>query len=224
MANRESYCYAPPSDFWPDKIVDWNRERRGMPKRFKETLEAASDERPLQRFFEQRPYALALGVLGGPHQCWVFPKPNLGAEYIPDFLICNWLSNGPSWHVIELENPTFKPTTKRGSISHRCHKGIEQVADYRGWLRENIAYATLQQKYIGISGNCSGWVIIGRRNYNRGELEQRRLADFSWQNNIQIASYDRLLETFSFYQQAINRQSRQIRALANSVKQKRTWE
>lgn len=220
MDNKNNYRFtSPPSDFWPDKIVDWNRERKGLDRKFKATLEAASDERPLQRFFEQYPYTLALGILGGPHECWVIPKPNLGAEYIPDFLICNWTSNGPSWYVIELENPTFKPTTKAGSISRKCHKGIEQVTDYRAWLRDNVAYAKLQGKYIGINGNCSGWVVIGRRNNNRSELEQRRLSDFGWQNHIQVASYDRLLETYTYYQRAINRQARSIRSLVKRVKE-----
>jgi hypothetical protein len=208
---------------WPDKHVDWNRPRQGLIKEFKTTLESAKDERPLQDLFRDHPYILAMGVLGGLHGSWVFPKPQLGGKYIPDFLICNWTSNGPSWYVIELESPSANSTTQKGSISARCRKGVEQIMDYRAWLRDHVEHERNMGKY-GINGNCSGWVIIGRRDRNRTELAGRRLTDLDWENHIQVASYDRLLETFAFHQRYINGSWKGTRALAREVKRRKNEE
>jgi hypothetical protein len=174
---------------WPEKFVDWNRPEE--PKRLEELarlLDEADDERPLQNFYTENPYFLA--NIFNPHCCWLFPKPRLGGEYIPDFLYCDLNSLGYKWTIIELESPKMEATNKDESISRDCHHAVGQILDYRRWLRENAL--AIQKKYPSLDDKCDGLVVIGRRDGGRTELEQKRLADFR-QQLIEIASYDRLL-------------------------------
>jgi hypothetical protein len=83
-------------------------------------LNEAKDERPLQEFYRQHPYLLALAFR--PHCCWVFPKPRLaGGQHIPDFLYCDQNSLGYQWTLIELESPTIEATNKDESVTRDCH-------------------------------------------------------------------------------------------------------
>lgn len=69
------------------------------------------------------------------------------------------------------------------------HHAVEQIRDYRHWLKENALAE--QKEYRSINANCDGLILIGRRE-DRTEVEQRRLADYREQH-IEISSYDRLL-------------------------------
>jgi Domain of unknown function (DUF4263) len=174
---------------WPDNFVDWNRpEDPRTLDELEKILNEAEDERPLQAFYTAHPYFLA--NIFQPHCCWLFPKPRLGGEYIPDFLYCDHNSLGYAWTIIELESPKMEATNKDGSVSADCHHAVGQILDYRRWLTENAL--AVQKKYPSLNDRCEGVVVIGRRDSGRTELEQSRLADFR-QQRIEIASYDRLL-------------------------------
>lgn len=84
----------------------------------------------------------------------------------------------------------MEATNKDESVSADCHHAVEQIRDYRRWLSENALAE--QKKYPSLSVKCDGFVVIGRRDGTRTELEEKRLADFR-QERIEIASYDRLL-------------------------------
>jgi hypothetical protein len=176
---------------WPANWVDWAAPRD--PKLFEEfdkILNEAKDEQPLQAFFTIHPYLLALAFPA--HNSWVFPKPRLGGgKWIPDFLLCDRNSLGYHWTVIELESPTMDATNKDGGISAGCHHAVQQILDYRRWMRDNALYEE-KQGYKGLNADCYGFIAIGRRDGSRTELEAERLADFRKQH-IEIASYDRLL-------------------------------
>lgn len=75
---------------------------RGILRAFSRALTAAEttrSEKPMQEFFEVNPTALV--SLIGPHRVWVFPRKTLGkpvgGSWQPDFLMCDWTSNGPEW-------------------------------------------------------------------------------------------------------------------------------
>lgn len=210
---------APDYSVCPAKIreatkIDWNRPRRSLPSLFTKTLRFARDERPLQRFFEKYPVALIFGTHGGPHQVWVFSRPPFGTieglDSVPDFLICDWSSIGPSWLVVELESPTLNPLNTKG-ISASCNHAIQQVNDYRKFFSENVE-SLRNAGWIGLNGDCKAWVVIGRRWGPRSKKNVERLAGWRKQN-IEIASYDRLLERVSEVQRWINRNWRTTRAL-----------
>jgi hypothetical protein len=122
----------------------------------------------------------------------VFPKPRLGGgKFIPDFLYCDLNSLGYTWTLIEFESPTLDATNKDGSVSHDCHHAVQQIRDYRRWLRDNALFEE-NRGFKGLNADCEALVVIGRRDVGRTELEQQRLADFR-KETIEIASYDRLL-------------------------------
>jgi hypothetical protein len=153
------------------------------------------------------------------HCCWVFPKPRLGGgQHIPDFLLCDLNSLGYQWTLIELESPTMEATNKDESVSADCYHAAGQILDYRRWLRDNAL--TEQRLYRGISAECNGWVVIGRRDGGRTEREKQRLADFR-QQHIEIASYDRLLYLAKEHLMHINRSWKEASRAAKGVTQVR---
>jgi hypothetical protein len=176
---------------WPREFVEWYEPRDAkLFEQFENTLNEAQDERPLQAFLTEHPYLLALAF--PVHCCWLFPKPRLGGGmHIPDFALCDKNSLGYKWTLIELESPTMVATNKDESISKDCHHAVQQILDYRRWVRDNALFEE-KQGFKGLNTDCDGYVVIGRRNNGRTEVEQQRLADFRRQH-IEIASYDRLL-------------------------------
>jgi hypothetical protein len=176
---------------WPDNYINWTQ--RVDPAVFEELariLSEAKDERPLQEFYTAHPSLLAL--VFPVHNCWVFPKPRLGGgKWIPDFLLCDRNSLGYHWILIELESPTMEATNKDESVSVGCHHAVQQILDYRRWVRDNALFEE-KQGFRGLNADCDGWVVLGRRDGGRTEPEQQRLADFRKQK-IEIASYDRLI-------------------------------
>jgi hypothetical protein len=176
---------------WPDSFVEWYRPRDpALLDAYEHVLNEAKDEMTLQAFFTDHPYLLVLAV--PLHCCWLFPKPRLGGgTWIPDFLVCDYNSLGYKWTAIELESPLMRSTNKDGSVSAGCHHAVQQILDYRRWVRDNALFEE-KQGYRGLNADCDGIVVMGRQNADRSELERQRLADFRKQH-IEIASYDRLL-------------------------------
>jgi hypothetical protein len=124
---------------WPANFVEWNKPRDlKLLDELKKILDEAQDERPLQQFYMEHPYLLALAF--PVHRCWVFPKPRLGGgRWIPDFLLCDLNSLGYSWTLIELESPRMEATNKDERVSAACHHAAGQILDYRRWLRDCAA-------------------------------------------------------------------------------------
>lgn len=174
---------------WPSDYVDWTKEHDlHLYDELHTLLNETKDERPLQSFYTEHPYLLAFPV----HSCWLFPKPRLGGgQWIPDFLLCDRNSLGYKWTLIELESPTLEPTNKDESVSAACHHAVQQIRDYRRWLRDNALFEE-KQGFKGLNADCDAWIVIGRRDGGRTELEQQRLADFR-RERIEVASYDRIL-------------------------------
>ena len=78
---------------------------KGFSAAWQEAEEARS-EKPMQKFLELHPVVL-VSILS-PHRVWVFPQQALGKAvgggWQPDFLLCDWTSNGPEWTIVELES------------------------------------------------------------------------------------------------------------------------
>jgi hypothetical protein len=149
------------------------------------------DERPIQQFFERNPGLLVQLVQGG-HGRWVFPKPKLGSEHIPDFMICEEDSGGYHWHLIELENPNYDALTEQGQPTAKLTHAIQQVNDWRIWLRKNSQYAQHELGYLGLDGEFNAIIVIGRRK-DMSSKDQERYRELS-RDKIEIMSYDRLLD------------------------------
>ncbi|MFJ5639847.1 Shedu anti-phage system protein SduA domain-containing protein [Streptomyces sp. NPDC093223] len=163
---------------------------------FESELEAATDERPLQHFFEDHPGILA-GELGA-HCRWVLPQVSLGGRYVPDFLDARLDSGGMHWTLIELESPTAQLFTRDGQPRRELRKGLSQVQDWRDWLTANrdLARRSRADKGLGLLGIdhlASGIVIIGRRSH-RSVADQERLKSLIFRERVLIRSYDWILE------------------------------
>jgi len=201
---------------WPDNFIDWNTPRdMKLIDELAKILAEATDERPLQEFYTARPYLLALAF---PCHCsWVFPKPRLGGgKHIPDFLYCDLNSLGYKWTLIELESPRMEATNKDGSVSRDCHHAVQQIQDYRRWIRDNALFEE-KEGFKGLNADCEGYVVIGRRDGERTDLEQQRLADFR-REKIEIASYDRLLRLAADHLKYINHNWEKAAEVAEGMK------
>jgi hypothetical protein len=210
MSSRDySIC---PATIRDEAQISWNKTRPGLISRFRAVLESAKDEVPLQDFFAANPLALVFGTQVRTHQVWVFPQPQFGTieglDSVPDFLICDWSSVGPQWIVVELESPTTNVINTRG-ISAKCNFPIQQVMGYRRFFSERVESLNLAG-WTGLNGDCKAWILIGRRNAPRSKKNADRLSEFRNQD-IEIASYDRVFESCSETQRGIDARHREVR-------------
>ena len=156
---------------------------------FERVLGDAADERPLQKLFSASPMLLGpLAPLGGNY--WCLDRPELGAEYIPDFLLASITSIGFQWVAIELENPNDKVLTKAGLPARKLAEALGQVRDWRRWLTDNVGYAREERGLKNIDGNCEAFVIIGRRS----SLDPKQIKKYRAlsADGVTVMTYDRL--------------------------------
>ena len=175
---------------WTDRVVTAGREPGpDIVGEFERVLADAVDERPLQRFLASAPVLLGpLAMPGGSY--WCLDRPQLGAEFVPDFLLASATSVGFRWIAIELESPTVKALTKAGSPARKLADALGQIRDWRTWLTDNVAYARQERGLKDIDGNCEAVVVIGRRS----SLDPKRVKRYRAlsTDGIAVMSYDRL--------------------------------
>jgi len=160
-------------------------------------LESAKDERPLQNVFANFPILLAR-LLTRSHGIYLWDRPKLGSEFIPDFVIADVDSAGIHYKLVELESPTAKMFLKDGNLGQHTRDGINQIQNWRAWLESNISYARTSQAdsglgFLDIAAKPPGLIIIGRQNQMAGTNEARRKQSYD-QNNIEIRTYDGILQ------------------------------
>lgn len=156
---------------------------------FERVLGDAADERPLQRLLAISPTLLGPLVPPGGNY-WCLDRPQLGAEYIPDFLLASITSIGFKWVAIELESPNEKALTKAGLPARKLAGALGQVRDWRTWLTDNVAYAREELGLKDIAGTCDAFVIIGRRS----SLDPKQIKKYRAlsADGVTVMSYDRL--------------------------------
>lgn len=170
-------------------------------------INSAKREEDIQLFLQNNP-ALLIQHLGGGHGRWVIPKPRLGGEYVPDFLIAERHSFGYEWQAVELESPLKPMFTKKGDPSQYLNHAIRQITDWRAWLKSNQAYAARSRDEGGlgltdIDTNVRGLIIIGRRSAVAKETMVRR-RQMVQDLNIEIHSYDYLISSLAGRLQSLN--------------------
>jgi hypothetical protein len=177
--------------------VPWLRISSELVEGFRKTLDAANDERPLQRFLERNPGPLVIPLRGG-HGRWVLPQTRLGGQYVPDFMVAEKSSIGFEWVAVELESPRARLFTKRGDPAVALNHAIRQVSDWRAWLKSNRAYAVAPRNDSGlglvdVDSDVPAWILIGRR-FDQDPADNSRRREMSQRLNIAIHSYEWLLE------------------------------
>jgi hypothetical protein len=199
--------------------VEWNMATyAGVAAEFETLLAASPNEQTVQRFLKRYPYivrnALNVHAWNSVHLKAEFP---FGRNYVADFLILSEDSGG--WHtvLIELESPTARPFTKKGSPSSALSKGLAQLDEWKIWIgrndtlfREQLsslfrldAYsehlsssdredaAAIRDPHTVIDKEYI--VVVGRRSSFADSETQERRAVYRGRGQ-QIRSYDRLLD------------------------------
>lgn len=162
-------------------------------KQLTRVVEKAQDERPIHCFLDRHPCAAVYGAYGKTPMGWVFSKPRLGGgSRIPDFLICDYNSVGPGWIILELESPTISPLTTTGLVSAGLRTAVDQILEYRSWVRLNAGHEHLQG-WVGLDEHFPAVIVIGRRDRAWSDTERRRIRDFERGHSIEVMSYDRFL-------------------------------
>jgi hypothetical protein len=176
---------------------------------FKNALKNAKGERDLQRFLEYHPIML-IQHLGGGQGRWVIPKKKLGSRYEIDFLVADKDSQGFHWMAIELESPFSKTYKKNGDPTKELSHAMQQIRNWRAWIRDNQAHAQNPVIKNGLelpditSDGLPGLIIIGRRDTENEKYRFKR-RDLGNEANMKIHSYDWLLEQASGRVMALKR-------------------
>lgn len=164
-------------------------------------VDAARDERTIQRYLGDHPEVLASLVVSS-HGTFVAPLPRLGSEYVPDFVIAVADSAGIHYTLVEIESPRAKIALKNGQFAGKARAAIHQINSWREWLKDNLAYAQRPRESNGlglpeIRPEAPGLVLIGRRgeapSFKNQVVRQRLEA----QSRIRVHSYDWLIDGVS---------------------------
>ena len=164
---------------------------------FEHVISLAEDERPIQQFLENH-QCLLTALIGGRRR-YCLPKPRLGSEYVPDFLIAEVDSLGIRWVLVELETPRSGVYLKDGrQFDEKARKGISQIGDWRHWLGENLYSARAFKPdgglgLVDIRPNSRAIVMVGRRSKLKTDHDAARHREAE-QNGIEVHTYDRLLD------------------------------
>ncbi len=164
---------------------------------FRQVVDAADDEKPIQEFLESFPQLVALILRGYPR--FVIPRPQLGKDFVPDFLSADVDSSGIRWIGIELETPQCDVAlSSKNQFSQHPRDGIAQVEEWREWLTKNLGQAIQSKEDYGlglhgIRPDLDGIVVAGRR--HRLSPQAAALRHQLWEKRrIYLHTYDGLLE------------------------------
>ena len=179
-------------------LVVWDKITTDHISALTQIVKEAKVEEDLQKFLGENSIFL-IQHLGGGHGRYVLPKPRLGAELVPDFLIAEMSSIGIEWYGVELESPFVDMSTSSGQPSHFVTQAVQQVVEWRAWLESNVAYARSPKSedglgLVGITPDLPATILMGRRgkkfppgfNAFRRQVKSRQ--------NIEIHTYDWLVD------------------------------
>jgi hypothetical protein len=190
-------------------LVPWSNITANDIMALRQVLKKAKVEEDLQKFLTEKSFFLVQHLWSG-HGRYVIPKPKLGAELVPDFLIAEMSSIGLEWYGVELESPVAEMFTSSGQPGHLVTHAIQQVVEWRDWLESNLAYARNPKSeqglgLVGITSDLPATILMGRRyngfpsNFNsyRRQIKSRQ--------NIEIHTYDWLAEQAELRVQALQK-------------------
>lgn len=155
--------------------------------RLEEILQAGGKEEEAHQFLKNNSLILGLTSIIDP-----ISKFKLGDDYETDFVIRE-IPDG--YVLVEIERPgmrLFKKATPPERTQELNHS-IEQIENWRAWIRRNHAYVS--NKLEGISSNPICWLICGRRT-DLSAAERKRLAEINEEHkgSYRIFTYDDLID------------------------------
>ncbi len=124
-------------------------------------------EEHFQRFLEQNPQMLLVAVNLGHHGTYVMPQVRFGGQFVADFMIGAKNSMGCFWTGVEIESPRHDVVKSDEHFRATTNHAIDQIRDWRRFVRENIAMARAPRHQGGlglvdIEQTFKAWVITGR--------------------------------------------------------------
>ena len=161
----------------------------------KRLVDANACEEDLQRHLTKHPYILSQ-QFGHCHH--VFAKIRLGGSYEADFFCLDIPSPGKEWIGVEIESPGLPVVTKAGRKSAKLEHALQQIRDWRAWVRENLSTA----RGVPLSGGVGledihpdflGWVIVGRSATFTDKFNELRI-QVEHDERIFIRSWDGILD------------------------------
>jgi hypothetical protein len=190
----------------------WDKVNESDLKALEIAINSATREEDIQQFLQKNP-SLLIQHLGGGHGRWVIPKQRLGVEHVTDFMIGQRSSIGFEWQAVELESPKTPLFNKNGDPSQYLNHAVRQIQDWRSWLMVNQNYAARPKSNSGlgltdIPSNIPGLILIGRRSPDLEKNNERR-RQMSRDLNIQIHTYDFLIESLKGRVESISRRRQQ---------------
>lgn len=185
--------------------VDWDDITQDDVINLKDVIDNADSEEDIQQYLKVNPKPLVQHLVGG-HGRWVIPKAKLGSNLVTDFILGVKHSYGYEWTLVELESHSKKLFKKSGEFTAMLNQAINQIEDWRHWLKDNRDYATrsLAENGLGLTSidqNAQGHILIGRDSqFNTMDAEAKARSDnyrrsANNDRRIKIHTYDYLLRT-----------------------------
>lgn len=193
MGKADSTTTTPTMDGWEAQRITSNGSVEPSLTLFRNTLNDAVDERPMQTFLASHPFFLEC-LLPPGRDAWCWDRPRFGSESIPDFLLCTRNSTGFEWVMVELESPAVTPLTQAGLPTAKLREAQGQIQDWRIWLRDNIAYARTQLGFRDLTAEARAVIVLGRR--PAIDLKHAKKWRELSNGSTRIMTYDRLIDSF----------------------------
>lgn len=143
------------------------------------------DERALHNFLDENP------VMMGAHWDTVHSEVSFGGQYRADFVLRADRAL-PTVRLVELEKSSHRLFTKGLQETAEVTHAVQQVNDWLRWWRENSEHPLVAPSR-GV--NPDGLVVIGR-SIHMSEDERQALAHNNQGRDIQVITYDELLDDF----------------------------
>jgi hypothetical protein len=168
---------------------------------FRQLLEEAEEERPIQLYLQNHPQLMCCFLRSG-HGEWVIPQKRFGSELVADFVIGCGNSGGFAWDLVELESPCAPFLLKNGQPGKQLRTAVHQIKSWRSWIQRNLDYTRRPPSahglgFIDMSPRESAMIFIGRRKNVTPEFNNFR-ACCKENDRIEVVTYDRLLEHFEW--------------------------
>lgn len=128
-------------------------------------------------------------ILFGTEYLRIIPKHRLGSEFEMDYAAEKL--NGVV-DLIEIESSNLKLYTKSGNPTAYLVHAEQQILDWMSWIEHHNSYA--RDKLPGLVSPV-GYVVIGRRDtMSASDLEKLARRNVHWRGQVQILTYDDLLD------------------------------
>ena len=152
-----------------------------------EALLAASGrhEKPLHLFLKAHP------ILLSPYIDRCISEPRFGADYRPDFLL---VVSPKDAVLVEIEHAEHRLFTKGGNATAELNHAVQQVQDWRGWLRSNSNFAQSSLGVPLLHMDSRALIVIGRSTtLSPGDAAKLKEKNASFHGATEILTYDDLL-------------------------------